>query len=98
MMEVLLIDEVSWRMKTQAFVNVYISIKRVLTSCSDGGINEASWRMKTQAYVNVYIHIRVKRVLTSCSDGGMIDRRGVVENEDTGMCQTHKSKENTNLL
>ena len=62
-------------------------------------IDEVSWRMKTQACVNVYIC--VKRVLTSCSDGGIIDRRGVMENEDTGMCQcihTHKSKENTNLL
>ena len=40
MMEVLLIDEASWRMKTQACVNVYIHIrvKRVLASCSDGGI------------------------------------------------------------
>ena len=50
-------------------------------------IDEVSWRMNTQACVNVYIHIRVKRVLTSCSDGGIIDRRGVMENEDTGMCQ-----------
>ena len=40
MKEVLLIDEVSWRMNTQACVNVYIHIrvKRVLTRCSDGGI------------------------------------------------------------
>ena len=39
-MEVFLIDEVSWRMNTQACVNVYISIrvKRVLTRYSDGGI------------------------------------------------------------
>ena len=37
MMEVLLIDEVSWRMNTQACVNVYICVKRVFTSCSDGG-------------------------------------------------------------
>ena len=50
-------------------------------------IDEVSWRMKTQACVNVYIHIRVKRILTSCSEGGIIDRRGVMENEDTGMCQ-----------
>ena len=60
-------------------------------------IDEVSWRMKTQACVNV--HIRVKRVLTSCSDGGIIDRRGVVENEDTGMCQCiHMCKESTYLL
>ena len=50
-------------------------------------IDEVAWRMKTQACVIVYIHIRVKLVLTSCSDGGIIDRRGVMENEDTGMCQ-----------
>ena len=39
-MEVLLIDEMSCRMNTQACVNVYIHIrvKRVLTGCSDGGI------------------------------------------------------------
>ena len=52
-------------------------------------------------HVSTYIHIRVKRVLTSCSDGGIIDRRGVMENEDTGMCQcihTHKSKESTYQL
>ena len=61
-------------------------------------IDEVSWRMKTQACVNEYIHKRVKRVLTSCSDGG---RRGVMENEHTGMCQcihTHKSKESTYRL
>ena len=61
-------------------------------------IDEVSWRMNTQACVNVYIHIRVKRVLTDCSDGGIIDRRGVMENEHTSMCQcihTHKSKEST---
>ena len=49
----------------------------------------------------MYIRIRVKRVLTGCSDGGIIDRRGVMENEDTGMCQciqTHKSKESTYSL
>ena len=50
-------------------------------------IDEVSWRMNTQACVNIYIHIRVRRVLTACSDGGIIDRRGVMENEDTGMCQ-----------
>ena len=50
-------------------------------------IDEVSWRMNTQACVNVYIHIRVKRVLTNCSDGGIIDRRGVMENEPTGMCR-----------
>ena len=50
-------------------------------------IDKVSWRMNTQACVNVYIHIRVKRVLTICSDGGIIDRRGVMENEHTGMCQ-----------
>ena len=64
-------------------------------------IDEMSWRMNTQACVNVYKHIRVKRVLTSCSDGGIIDRRGVMENEHTGMCQciqTHKSKESTYSL
>ena len=64
-------------------------------------IDEVSWRMNTQARVNVYIHIRVKRVLTHCSDGGIIDRRGVMENEHTGMCQcihTHKSKESTYSL
>ena len=80
-MEVLLIDDVLWRMNTQACVNVYIHIrvKRVLTVCSDGGIlliDEVSWRMNTQACVNVYIHIRVKRVLTGCSDGGIIDSHG----------------------
>ena len=42
--------------------------------------------MNTQACVNVYIHIRV---LTCCSDGGIIDRRGVMENEHTGMCRIH---------
>ena len=98
-----MIDEVSWRMNTQACVNVYkhIKVKRVLTSCSDGGIDEASWRMNTQACVNVYIHIRVKTELTRYSDGGIIDRRGVMENEHTGTCQcihTHKSKESTYLL
>ena len=49
----------------------------------------------------MYIRIRVKRVLTICSDGGIIDRRGVMENEHTGMCQcihTHKSKESTYRL
>ena len=35
----------------------------------------------------MYIHIRVKRVLTGCSDRGIINRRGVIENERTGMCQ-----------
>ena len=50
-------------------------------------IDEVSWRMKIQACVNVYIYIRVKRVLTGCSDGGIIDRQGVMENENTGMCQ-----------
>ena len=54
-------------------------------------IDEVSWRMK--ACVNVYIHIRVKRVLTHCSDGGIIDRRGVMENEDTGMCQCTYTQE-----
>ena len=49
-------------------------------------IDEVSWRMNTQACVNVYIHKRVKRVLTVCSDGGIVDRRGVTENEHTGMC------------
>ena len=39
-MEVLLIDKVAWRMKTQACVIVYkhMRVKRVLTDCSDGGI------------------------------------------------------------
>ena len=56
-------------------------------------IDEVSWRMNTQACFNVYKHIRVKRVLTSCSDGG------VMENEDTGMCQCiHMCKESTYLL
>ena len=91
MMEVLLIDEVSWRMNTQACVNAYIHIrvKRVLTRCSDGGIidRRGVMRMNTQACVNVYIHIRVKRALTRYSDGGIVDRRGVTENECTGMCQ-----------
>ena len=64
-------------------------------------IDEVAWRMNTQACVIVYIHIRVKRVLTACSDGGIIDRRGVMENEDTGMCQcihTHNRKESTYIL
>ena len=53
-----MIDEVSWRMNTQACVNVYkhIKVKRVLTSCSDGGIDEMSWRTNTQACVNVHTH------------------------------------------
>ena len=76
-MEVLLIDEVLWRMNTQACVNVYIHIrvKRVLTGCSDGGIIDRRGDMENEhaACVNVYIHIRVKRVLTRCSDGGIID-------------------------
>ena len=50
-------------------------------------IDEVSWKMNAQACVNEYIHMRVKRVLTVCSDGGIIDRRGVMENEHTGMCQ-----------
>ena len=50
-------------------------------------IDEVSWKMNAQACVNEYIHMRVKRVLTGCSDGGIIDRRGVMENERTGMCQ-----------
>ena len=64
-------------------------------------IDEVSWRMNAQACVNVYIHVRVKRVLTVCSDGGIIDRRGVMENEHTGMCQcihTYESKESTYSL
>ena len=64
-------------------------------------MDEVSWRMNTEACVNVYIHIRVKRVLTYCSDGGIVDRRGVMENEHTGMCQcihTHKRKESTYRL
>ena len=64
-------------------------------------IDEVSWKMNIQACVNAYIHIKVKRVLTRCSDGEIIDRRGVVENEHTGMCQciqTHKSKESTYIL
>ena len=52
-------------------------------------MDEVSWRMNTQACVNAYIHIRVKRVLTRCSDRGIIDRRGVMENEHTGMCHIH---------
>ena len=47
-------------------------------------IDEVSWKMNAQACVNEYIHMRV---LTVCSDGGIIDRRGVMENERTGMCQ-----------
>ena len=50
-------------------------------------IDEVSWKMNAQACVNEYIHMRLKRVLTVCSDGGIIDRRGVMENERTGMCQ-----------
>ena len=97
MMEALLIDEVSWRMNTQACVNVYIHI-RVLTCCSDGGIIDRRGVMENEHTGMCHIHIRVKRVLTGCSDGGIIDRRGVMENEHTGMCQcihTHKSKEST---
>ena len=58
-------------------------------------------RMNTQACVKVCIHKRVNRVLTRCSNGGIINRRGVMENEHTGMCQcihTHKSKESTYSL
>ena len=92
-MEVSLIDEVTWRMNTQACVNVYIHmrVKRVLTHCSDGGgIIDRRGVMEnehTGMCQCIHIHIRVKRVLTHCSDGGIIDRRGVMENEDTGMCQ-----------
>ena len=91
------------RMKTQACVNVYIHIrvKRVLTSCSDGGIIDRRGVTENEDTGMCQCHIRVKRVLTSCSDGGIIDRRGVMENEHTGMCQcihTHKSKESTYIL
>ena len=49
-MEVLLIDEVSRRMNTQACVNVYkhIRVKRVLTSCSDGGIIDGRGVMENE--------------------------------------------------
>ena len=85
-------------MKTQACVNVYICVKRVLTSCSDGGIIDRRGVMENE---DTGMCQCVKRVLTSCSDGGIIDRRGVMENEHTGMCQyiqTHKSKESTYSL
>ena len=69
MIEVLSIDEVSWRMNAQACVNVYIQVKRVLTVCSDGGIIDRQGVMEnehTGMCQCMYIHIRGKRVLTSC--------------------------------
>ena len=82
-------NEVSWRMNTQACVNVYIHIrvKRVLTRCSDGDRRGVMENEHTGMCQCTYIHISGKRVLTCCSDGGIIDRRGVMENEHTGMCQ-----------
>ena len=82
----------SWRMNTQACVNVYIHMRlreylqTVVMEVSL--IDEVSWRMNEQACVNVYIHMRVKRVLTDCSDGGIVDRRGIMENEHTDTCQS----------
>ena len=45
-----MIDEVSWRMNTQACVNVYIHIrvKRVLTICSDGDIIDRQGVMENE--------------------------------------------------